>query len=395
MHEVISRIIAEYGEDVFGNMNRTNAMLLDLIPDMKKERILVRSFVELDGYEILKQHMQEYPLAEKRIVQGLVEVFSMEQNAALWVVRLFGQVLGLINEIPDLNPAVSNEIVLRKQQADIGRNHVIAVGADGSVFAGGDNTYFQIDVSHFKNIVQVAAGDSHSLGLTSDGRVLSAGSNAYDECDVTHYSGIQAIYAFGNDSVLLAKDGHVVSIGRSKFNVSEFFDIAHICQYPNGIIGVKNDGTLTLAGYITEEESASEIAWLLNASGAASVVSSYNEGSVILGTDGKIYKSNQAENYFAQWNDIVSIVNVSNGFAILRADGTVRVLPFDRAKPRLISEADNWGDIVQIFGGYRRLLGLKKDGSLKVAYTHAGWLMLNSSMAIDYCLKWHPVGVYG
>ena len=394
MHEVISRILADYGEDVFHNMFRTNAMLLDLAPGQKKERFLVRSFVEADGYSIMKKHIHEYPLAEKRIVQGLTEVFSIEKPAALWVTRLFGLALGLVQEMPDLETKTTRDVTMRRQQADIGRNHVVAVSTDGTVFAGGDNSFFQCDVSHFRDIVQVAAGDAHTLGLTEDGRVLSAGSNAHDECDVSGFRDICAVYAFGSDSVLLDKSGNVFSVGRSKYNMSEFSEVEHICQYPNGVIGVKRDGSLTLTGFITEEESADEIAWLLNATGVAQVVSSYDEGSVVLGTDGRIYKSNQAENYFAQWSDIVSIAGVSNGFAILRADGTVRVLPFDRKNPRLTCEADTWTDIVQIFGGYRRLLGLRKDGTLKVAYTHAGWLMLNPQMAIDYCTGWHPVGAY-
>ena len=394
MLEVITRILNEHGEDVFYNMHRTNAMLLDLAPDSRKERILVRSFVEMDGFEVLKHHLGEYPLAEKRLVQGLTDFFSIEKSAAVWVVRLFGHALGLINEMPELENTPQNEITIRKQQVDIGRNHVVAVSVDGTVFAGGDNDFFQCDVSQFKNIVQVAAGDSHTLGLTTDGKVISAGSNAFDECDVYTYKDISAVYAFGRDSVLVTKDGSVISTGQTMFNVSEFSEIVHISKFPNGLLGVRNDGTLTLTGYVTDEESASEIAWLYDAQNVTNVVSSYEEGSVVLTKDGKILKSNQPDNYFAQWGDIVNIANVSNGFAILRADGTVRVLPFDRSKQRLMTDADKWSEIVQIFGGYRRLIGLKKDGSLCVAYTHAGWLMLNSSMSIDYCQSWHPVGIY-
>ena len=394
MLEVVNRILSEHGEDVFYNMHRTNAMLLDLAPESKKERILVRSFVEMDGYEVLKQHLGEYPLAEKRLVQGLTEFFSIEKSAAVWVVRLFGHALGLINEMPELETVPQNEISLRKQQLDIGRNHVVAVSVDGTVFAGGDNDFFQCDVGHFRNIVQVAAGESHTLGLTTNGRVLTAGSNVFDECDVYDHKDIASVYAFGRDSVLVTKDGQAIATGQSMYNVSEFSDIVHICKFPNGLLGVRSDGSLVLTVYVTDEESASEIAWLYDAQDVVNVVSSYDDGSVILKKDGKIQKSNQPDNYFAQWGDIKNIANVSNGFAILRADGTVRVLPFDRTKQRLITEADKWSDIVQIFGGYRRLVGLKKDGSLRVAYTHAGWLMLNSTMSIDYCQSWHPVGIY-
>ncbi|MDR0273110.1 MAG: hypothetical protein LBI27_07325, partial [Clostridiales bacterium] len=212
MLEIIARVLRDYG-DVFENMHRTNAVLLDLSPEMSRERILVRSFVEIDGYNALR-NASAYPLAEKKLVQNLVEIFSMEKAAALWVVRLFGVALGHLSEDELLYEETEARLERTatsylQGQVSIGKNHVVAIAADGTVFAGGDNSEFQCDVGGWKDIVAVAAGDAHTLGLRADGKVLATGSNAHDECDVGHMENVRAVYAFGNDSVCVCKDGTV------------------------------------------------------------------------------------------------------------------------------------------------------------------------------------------
>ena len=398
MLSVITQIISQFGDDILLNMNRTNAMLLDLAPNMRKERILVRSFVEIDGYKTIKNLHEAYDLAEKKLVMGLCETFSMEKAAALWVTQLFGVALGYLDDMPK-NEYISDVIVLNKKvfgykegQVSIGNRHVAAVAFDGKVYAGGDNSNYQCDVSHWKDIVAVSSGAAHTLGLRADGTVLAAGSNAYDECDVSSLENVKLVYAFGYDSICVLNDGTAFFTGRSKLNLSEFYDIKSVAPYSEGVIGLKNDGTLTLAGHITEDEMANEIAWLLRCEDVLQVISTHINGSIILKTDGRIYKSNEPENYFAQWRDIRSIVNLADGFAVLNKDGTVRVLAYERDKPRIVSDADNWTDIVQIYSGYKRLIGLTKEGHLKVAYTHMGWLWGNKIMEMDYVKDWYPVG---
>jgi hypothetical protein len=394
MLEIITRILREYG-DVLDNMHRTNAILLDLSPDMPRERILVRSLVEIDGYNTLKN--SSYPLAEKKLVQNLMDTFSMEKAAALWVVRLFGVALGFLNEDelpsgePQLNRILSSDV---HGQVAIGKKHVVAISADGTVFADGDNSDFQCDVAGWKDIVAVAAGDSHTLGLRADGKVLAAGSNSYDECDVGHLSGVRGIYAFGNDSICVLDDGTAIAFGRSGLDLSSFADIKSVARYPDGLIGIKSDGTLSLVVNITDDDAASEIAWLLSCHDVTNVISTYNNGCVALGKDKRIYKDNQPANYFTQWRDIISIVDLADSFAVLRGDGTVRVLSYEREKPRPETPADKWADIIAIYGGYKRLIGLTRDGNLLVTYTHQGWLWSNQAMAMDYVKNWFPVGAF-
>ncbi|MCL2225119.1 MAG: hypothetical protein FWB96_09170 [Defluviitaleaceae bacterium] len=402
MLETVTRLLREE-PNVFENMQRTNAILLDLAPESPRERILVRSFVEVGGLDSLRK-TSSYALEEKKLVQNIIETFCMERAAALWVVRLFGVAMGFLGEdelltAPDVTESgfVSMErsaATYLHGQVSIGKKHVVALGADGTVFAGGDNAEFQCDVVGWTDIVAVAAGESHTLGLRADGRVLATGTNAYDECDIGHLTDVSAVYAFGNDSVCVMKDGTAQAFGRSRLDLSTFHDIKRIAKYPEGLIGIREDGKLMLVGSIADDDAALEIQWLLSCHDVEQVISTYNSGCVVLGKDKRIYKNHQPENYFTQWRDIVSIVDLADSFAILRGDGTVRVLAYERDKPRPDTAADKWSNIAAIYGGYKRLIGLTKDGNLLVAYTHQGWLWSNQAMVMDYVARWYPVGVF-
>jgi alpha-tubulin suppressor-like RCC1 family protein len=397
MLPVITRILTEYGEDVFKNMQRTNAMLMDLAPGQNRERILVRNFIEADGYEIINRD-ESYPLIEQKLVEHLTDVFSLERNAALWVVRLFAAALGKItfdeNGKGDSALISSHSFPYLAGQVALGKTHVVAVSAEHTVYAGGADDAFQCNVSGWQDVVAVAAGDAHTLGLKADGTVLAAGSNAYDQCDILHLKNVTGVYAFGHDSVFVFADGTATSVGRSKWDLSAFENIVSISHYPEGVIGIREDGTLQLACYTGDEDMKREQEWLLAQTDVVQVISTYINGSILLKKDGRLYKSGEPDNYFAQWRGVVSVTNVTDGFAILNDDGTVRILSYDRAKPRISTYADRWSNIKAIYGGYRRLIGLTRDSHLVSACTNLGWLWHNSAMSIDFVTDWYPVSAY-
>ena len=403
--EIIARILCDYPE-AFENMYRTNAILLDLAPQSPRERILARSFIEIGGLQAL-QNAAAYPLEEKKLTDSLISTFAMERAAAFWVVRLFAVAMGLISaekargmnameqqKAQAISDGVNVKANFLQAQVSIGKKHVVALSADNTVFAGGDGTEFQCDTHGWRDIVAVAAGDAHTLGLRADGTVLATGTNAFDECDVGHLKNVKAIAAFGNDSFCVFADGTAQAFGRTRLDLSTYENITHVARYPDGLIGIRADGTIALVGSITDDEAAAEIAWLLSCHDVEQAISTYNSGCVILGRDKRIYKSNQPANYFAQWQNVIAIVDLSDCFAILRGDGTVRVLSYERDKPRPDTVVDKWRDIVAIFGGYKRLLGLDKHGNLHIAYTHQGWLWSNQGMKMDYVTSWYPVGVF-
>ena len=55
----------------------------------------------------------------------------------------------------------------------------------------GDNKYGQCDVSGWKDIVAISAGDYHTVGLKSDGTVVAVGRNEKGQCNVSDWTGIK------------------------------------------------------------------------------------------------------------------------------------------------------------------------------------------------------------
>ncbi len=91
--------------------------------------------------------------------------------------------------------------------------HTVVLMDDGTVRAFGDNTYGQLEVGEWRNIVYVAAGAYHTLGLTADGRVLACGDNTHLQSDVAFYNGVKAIAAGDYASFLLLEGGQVMATG--------------------------------------------------------------------------------------------------------------------------------------------------------------------------------------
>lgn len=437
---VILKIIHEYGDGVFSNMPRTNAMLLDLAPGFTRERILIRNFIEINGYHILKNAGKEYPLLRSQIIRSLIETFCLEQAAAEWTVGLFAAALGYAEApiggfiLPEA-AALSSAAPFPAPPVDlqglvaIGKAHMVAAAADGTVFAHGLNDRLQCDVSGWRGIIAVAAGDMHTLGLRADGTVLATGSNTYDQCDVGHLTDMVSVYAFGSDSVCVGKDGMVMATGRSAFDLSHFNDIKTVAKYPEGLFGIRRDGTVQSAysaeniapkghgtpeakqndtlisnrntplsggeNWLTDGDTSlsgnDEVDWALSLTDAKQIISTYVQGSIVLKNDGRIYKMNAPDNYFAQWRDVVSMVDLSDYFAILRADGTVRILSYDRDRPHLPAASDRWRGITAIYGKYKRLIGLTRDGNLKAVCTDPDWLRRNGPL--DYVSDWYPIGI--
>lgn len=83
-----------------------------------------------------------------------------------------------------------------------GRGHIVALKSDGHVIAAGDNEFGQCEVSEWKDIVAIAAGDYHTVGLKSDGTVVTT-----QKIDFRH-NGID----FRDSSIEIAKWKNIVEI---------------------------------------------------------------------------------------------------------------------------------------------------------------------------------------
>ena len=386
--EIVKKIIGN--DDILNNTQQTHAVLLDLALDHKRERLLARSFVEAGGYTLLKNAGKDYTIARERIIRQLREEFSLEANAAAWITHIFAIALGYEEDGSSFlykAETTTEEKPLKgtPQAVAIGMSHTVALLKDGTVKAQGRNEFLQCDVDGWEQIRAVAAGDAHTIGLKANGCVVATGRNNHDQCDIAHLEDIGAVYAYGDDTICIGQNGTTIATGKSQLDLSHFEEIRSIAWHPEGVYGIREDGRVMMSSKGWEEEK-----WASELTDVVQIISTYVHGSFVLTAGGNVYKMGQPDNYFANLRDIVSMVDLTDGFAVLRKDGKVRILPYDRNEPRKASESDNWQDIAAIFGKYKRLIGLTEQGHLLAACTDPEWLKRNGTL--DFLADWYPVG---
>ncbi len=136
-----------------------------------------------------------------------------------------------------------------------GGSHSLALKADATVVAWGDNSYGQATVpGGLTNVLAIAAGDGYSLALKSDGTVVGCGYN--HDGQTTPPAGLTnvlAIAAGGYHSLALKSDGTVVGWGDNssgQTNVPvELNNVVAIAGGANHSLALKSDGTVVGWGY--------------------------------------------------------------------------------------------------------------------------------------------------
>ena len=129
--------------------------------------------------------------------------------------------------------------------------HTVGVKSDGTVVATGDNTYEQLEVGSWTDIVQVAAGGYHTVGLKDDGTVVAVGWNNHEQLEVGGWTDISQVSAGLHHTVVLDDDGTAVAVGSNGYgqcDVGGWTDIVQVAAAEINTVGLKHDGTVVAVG---------------------------------------------------------------------------------------------------------------------------------------------------
>lgn len=229
-----------------------------------------------------------------------------------------------------------------------GFEHTVVLMDDGTVRAFGGNTYGQLEVGEWRNVVYVAAGAYHTLGLTADGRVLSCGDNTYLQTDVAFYSGVKAIAAGDYASFLLLEGGQVMATGYLPYEfLNELTGAQAIAAGSYGLLVKTADGLHASHPGIALDASCDLFAvsrgYAIGADASGTTVSTTtlipqwtgvkrlaaSENAVIgLTEDGGVWahafgRNNHASFAFDQ--PVLAAAAAPNHYAFLLADGTLEI----------------------------------------------------------------------
>jgi hypothetical protein len=133
-----------------------------------------------------------------------------------------------------------------------GAFHSLALKADGSVVAWGNNDQGQTNVPPgLKDVVQVAGNSYHSLALRADGTVVAWGYNTNGQADVPPgLSDVVQVSAGHEYSLALKADGTVVAwgLGSQTAVPTGLTDVVQVAAGVYHSLALKADGTLVAWG---------------------------------------------------------------------------------------------------------------------------------------------------
>ena len=233
--------------------------------------------------------------------------------------------------------------------------------SDGTVVAVGNNSDGQCDVSDWKDIIAVSAGEAHVVGLKSDGTVVAVGKNSDGQCNVSDWKDIIAVSAGLDHTVGLKSDGTVVAVGKNfdgRFNVSGWKDIIAVSSGGYHTVGLKSDGTVVANGYNHQGQcDVSDWKDIISVSaGEGHTVGLKSDGTVVA-----VGKNSDGQCNVSDWKDIIAVSAGLYHTVGLKSDGTVVAVGKNYDGQCNVS---NWKDIIAVSSGDYHTVGLKSDGTV-------------------------------
>ena len=125
-----------------------------------------------------------------------------------------------------------------------GRGFTVAIGADGTVLAAGDNSSGQLGIAGTKNAVMVAAGTCHAAVLKKDGTVAAFGGDKQGQCRVSEWKDIVYIACSGYDTIGVRADGSVVAAGMHTEATAGWHDVKNVCGGGYTVGCLNENGTM-------------------------------------------------------------------------------------------------------------------------------------------------------
>lgn len=234
----------------------------------------------------------------------------------------------------------------------------------------------RLELARLQQSTTISAGIRSSVGMIRHGKVYLAGDDEYSwESELETWNDIVSISVKGNFVVGLKEDGTVVMAGK----VPEYYvgtktwtDVIAISTGQQYIVGLRSDGTLVAQGHngdhqvdIDGDEWTNIVAI---SAGWRHTVGLDSNGEIHitgLGSDSQLKQINEHKD---DWNDIIAISagggsgdTGTKAFTVgLKKDKTV----VTTLTGKIADEVSSWTDIIAISAGDSHIVGLKSDGTV-------------------------------
>lgn len=221
-----------------------------------------------------------------------------------------------------------------------------------TVIAGNMANRYNIDISTWNHIIDIATGEKFIVGLKSDGTVLAQGHNGDGQLDVNNWLNVKDIAAGWSFSVGLTKNHELLYSGYDNGQMEEYIKNKELWK---NVVAISANG-----GGANEK-----------CKGGGHTVGLNSDGTVVAIGDNKYGQCNV---YGKEWKNITAIAAGDWYTVGLKSDGTVLITGENTIHNAYIDQDFyNWKDIVDIAAGFGQTLGLKKDGTVvAIGYNNEG-----------------------
>lgn len=304
----------------------------------------------------------------------------------------------------------------------VSEHHIVGLRSNGRVVTLGDETCrispakdkddLMMDVSSWRGIRAIAAGESFTVGLCYGGRVVAAGRNDKGQCDTALWQHAVYIGCGRSYTAALLADGTVVTTGQHRsdlgwketpgvaggavmawekaestgyepFRTAYMADIFSLCAGPEHLVAVDRHGQVMAEGLDTDGQCTSASAFLLfrdirqldgfGIFGAALRASSFMgrsggeghsraEKSWESGENAALAIPHEVSSWQEETRRLMTLAGQGlSHTAYLRKDNRVCVLDHHDGA---VADVESWKEAQMVACGTHHIVGLMKDGTL-------------------------------
>lgn len=372
----------EYYNDITNKINNTKynlAIQYFKTEDYDNSKLL---FEELGSYKESKKYLDKIEI--KKLTQLKEDIYK--KACDLLNKKKYKEALEKFNSILDYSDSQEQADKCKKflhTTISAGIHYSAAVTSEGK----GICTNKIYELYDWNNLVSISCLGTMIIGLNENGTVQyeghKNGENSHDVyiANVSEWKDIVQISAGQQHLVGLTYDGKVLTSGYEGNNLKDVFNWTDICFITTGwmnTVGLDTNGNIHIAGYKSQEllnDIKATKDWndivLISAGGGDS--ERHKKGHIVgLRKDGTVVAV--GDNDYSQcevgnWDNIIAISAGDYHTVGLKKDGTVvTTRPSEEQMKKLSSDSpfrvDDWKEIIAISAGRGFTLGLQSDGSV-------------------------------
>lgn len=230
---------------------------------------------------------------------------------------------------------------------------------------GGQTTGVYEDVQQWEDIVWISGYDSHAVGLRSNGTLAIAGTDEDNDLDVLDLSNVKQVVTGCHYTAVLTGEGKVYFRGVHLHNLTDCEKWSNVRELIGGddhLAALFNDGTMKAVGYSGYGQL--ELGDVTDAVGGT--VSSGT--TYILHEDGSVTPRGKDfcnEDDVRGWSDILFVDGGDEHTLGLKRDGTIKIAGTSDKNVNIF-EAENWTDIVAVCSGKFFIIAIDKYGTIHI-----------------------------